>query len=93
MASTAIAGDVSCRASPRGQTLPKTFDKPSEVSSDDGHVHIHGPDGIDVAMTPAAAFETAQRLDAAAIDAVLATVGGTDKTTIDGADKTAPKKA
>jgi hypothetical protein len=65
--------------------MPKTSNKPSEVSSDDGDVHIHGPDGIDVTMTPAAAFETAQRLDAAAIDAVLATVGG--------ADKAAPKKA
>jgi hypothetical protein len=59
--------------------MPKTSDMPSEVSSDDGDVHIHGPDGIDVAMTPAAAFETAQRLDAAAIDAVLARVGETDK--------------
>jgi hypothetical protein len=51
--------------------MPKPSDEPSEVSNEEGAVHIEGPDGIDVAMTPAAALETARRLDTVAIDAIL----------------------
>lgn len=38
------------------------FDKPSEVVADDGKVLVDGPDGVDVALTPDAALETADRL-------------------------------
>lgn len=59
--------------------MPKPFDEPSEVSNEQGAVHIGGPDGTDVAMTPAAALETARRLDAVAIDVLLDTVGDATK--------------
>lgn len=38
------------------------YDKPSEVVADDGKVLVDGPDHVDVALTPAAALETANRL-------------------------------
>ena len=37
-------------------------DKPSDVSAVDGAVALEGPDAVDVAMTPEAAEETADRL-------------------------------
>jgi hypothetical protein len=40
----------------------QTYDKPSEVIADDGKVLVDGPDGVDVALTPDAALETADRL-------------------------------
>ena len=38
------------------------YDKPSDVSAVDGAVALEGPDAVDVAMTPEAAEETADRL-------------------------------
>ena len=38
------------------------YDKPSHVAAVDGAVAVEGPDAVDVAMTPEAAEETADRL-------------------------------
>ena len=40
----------------------KTYDEPSEVAAKDGRVKLDGPDAVDVAMTPEAAEETAERM-------------------------------
>ncbi len=40
----------------------ETYDKPSDVESEDGRVIVDGPDGVDVALTPEAALETGGRL-------------------------------
>jgi hypothetical protein len=37
-------------------------DEPSEVSTEDGSVKMHGPDSVDVSMTPEAALQTSDRL-------------------------------
>jgi hypothetical protein len=39
-----------------------TYDKPSEVTHEDGRVLVDGPDHVDVALTPEAALETGGRL-------------------------------
>jgi hypothetical protein len=38
------------------------YSKPSEVSAENGKVLVDGPDHVDVALTPEAALETADRL-------------------------------
>jgi hypothetical protein len=38
------------------------YDEPSEVSTEDGFVKIHGPDSVNVSLTPEAALETSDRL-------------------------------
>ena len=38
------------------------FSKASEVSAEDGVVNVDGPDGVDIGLTPEAAFETSDRL-------------------------------
>jgi hypothetical protein len=43
-------------------TDDKTYTDPSEVAAKDGAVAVHGPDQVDVEMTPEAAEETAERL-------------------------------
>ena len=40
----------------------KIYPDPSEVTVDDGVVHVKGPDAVDVRMTPEAADETSERL-------------------------------
>ncbi len=45
---------------------PGPHDTPSEVVAERGEVHIDGPGGIAVALTPAAAAETSDRLYKAA---------------------------
>jgi hypothetical protein len=40
----------------------ETYNKPSEVVAYNGKVHVDGPDGVDVALTPDAAIETGHRL-------------------------------
>ena len=43
------------------------YSQPSQVTAEEGEVHVDGPDGIAVALTPDAAEETGRRLlDAAA---------------------------
>jgi len=41
---------------------PSLFDEPSKVAAVDGSVELDGPDDVDIAMTPEAAEETADRL-------------------------------
>jgi hypothetical protein len=41
---------------------PSIFDEPSKVAAVDGSVELDGPDAVDIAMTPEAAEETADRL-------------------------------
>jgi hypothetical protein len=38
------------------------FDEATEIQAVDGEVQLDGPDGVDVALTPEAAEETADRL-------------------------------
>jgi hypothetical protein len=38
------------------------YEEPSKVTVEDGDVHVKGPDGVDVLMTPDAAAETSDRL-------------------------------
>ena len=38
------------------------FDEATEVHAVDGKVELDGPDGVDVALTPEAAEETADRM-------------------------------
>lgn len=42
--------------------MAKVHDTPSDVSAEDGEVHIDGPDGVAVSLTPEAAAETSDRL-------------------------------
>ena len=45
------------------------YSQPSQVTAEEGEVHIDGPDGIAAALTPDAAEETGRRLMDAAIEA------------------------
>ena len=45
------------------------FDEPTEIQAVDGKVELDGPDGVDVAMTPEAAEETADRMFRASSEA------------------------
>ena len=45
------------------------FDEPTEIRAVGGEVELDGPDGVDVAMTPEAAEETADRLFRASAEA------------------------
>jgi len=47
----------------------RPYDEPSEVYVDQGQVHMDGPDGVAVSLTPDAAAETSDRLLAAAATA------------------------
>jgi hypothetical protein len=38
------------------------YHEPSDVTAKDGSVKLEGPDGVDVALTPEAAEETADRM-------------------------------
>jgi hypothetical protein len=51
------------------------YDEASEAEAEGRSVHLHGPSGVDVNLTPAAAFETAERIGTAAVDAVMASAG------------------
>ena len=45
------------------------FDEATEVKAVDGQVELDGPDGVDVALTPEAAEETADRMIRASAEA------------------------
>jgi hypothetical protein len=47
----------------------KTYGEPSDVEAKEGAVAVHGPDQVDVEMTPEAAEETAERLTDQAVKA------------------------
>lgn len=40
----------------------KSYDEASKVTVERGEVHLDGPDGVDVLLTPDAAIETSDRL-------------------------------
>jgi hypothetical protein len=45
----------------------EVYEQPSEVAAKDGNVKLDGPDAVDVAMTPEAAEETAERMEDQAV--------------------------
>lgn len=45
------------------------YQTPSQVTAEEGEVHVDGPDGVAVSLTPEAAAETGRRLLQAAGDA------------------------
>ncbi|MFL6735112.1 MAG: hypothetical protein ACJ8EY_10505 [Sphingomicrobium sp.] len=47
----------------------KTYREASDVSGNDGEVHVHGPDSVEVKLTPEAAAETSDRLLTGALKA------------------------
>ena len=49
--------------------VAKTFNEPSEVAAEQGHVIVDGPDGTAATFTPKAAEETGHRLEAGAAQA------------------------
>lgn len=49
--------------------MGRVYDTPSEVKAEDGVVVVDGPDGVDVELTPDAAFEISDRLWAGATEA------------------------
>lgn len=44
----------------------RPYDEASNVTAEDGEVHVDGPDGVAVSLTPEAAVETSDRLMAGA---------------------------
>jgi len=42
--------------------MDKVYDKPSDISAEDGTVMVDGPDGVAISLTPEAAEETSNRL-------------------------------
>jgi hypothetical protein len=40
----------------------KVYDERSKVTSENGTVHVDGPDGVDVHLTPAAAMDISDQL-------------------------------
>ncbi|WP_210357303.1 hypothetical protein [Sphingomonas beigongshangi] len=51
--------------------MKEVFDEPSEAKSRHGIVEVTGPDSVDVALTPKAALRTAERISAAAVEALV----------------------
>ncbi|MGK6325345.1 hypothetical protein ACMGDM_19940 [Sphingomonas sp. DT-51] len=49
--------------------MAKVHNTPSSVAAESGEVHVDGPDGVAVALTPDAAEETADRLVSGAAEA------------------------
>ena len=49
--------------------MPDVYDKPTDVTPENGQVHLDGPDGVAVSMTPEAAEETGERLIHSSIEA------------------------
>jgi hypothetical protein len=42
--------------------MDQVYDSPSDVTAEDGHVVVDGPDGVDVTLSADAALETSDRL-------------------------------
>ena len=42
--------------------MEEAYDTPSDVTAEDGEVHVDGPGNVAVSFTPEAAAETSQRL-------------------------------
>ncbi|TPG05516.1 hypothetical protein [Sphingomonas oligophenolica] len=64
--------------------MTKVYDTPSNVSADDDQVHLDGPDGVAVSLTPEAALKTASRIDQAALEALIYKHGKTTHSYPDG---------
>jgi hypothetical protein len=47
----------------------KVYDEGSEVTAEDGVVHVDGPDGVDVHLTPNAALEISDQIMTGALKA------------------------
>lgn len=45
--------------------------EPSDADAEGPAVHVHGPSGVDIIFTPAAALETAKRIGDAAVEALF----------------------
>jgi hypothetical protein len=55
----------------RRKAMKEVFDEPSETQTNHGIVIVEGPDSVDVALTPKAALRTAERISAAAVEALV----------------------
>ncbi|MBB4619627.1 hypothetical protein [Sphingomonas abaci] len=51
--------------------MKEVFDEPSKAEVAQGVVIVTGPDSVDVAMTPAAALRSAERISSAAVEALI----------------------
>jgi hypothetical protein len=51
--------------------MEEVFDEPSKAEETQGIVVVTGPDSVDVAMTPAAALRSAERISSAAVEALV----------------------
>ncbi|MCP4655247.1 hypothetical protein [Sphingomonas sp. GV3] len=51
--------------------MEEVFDEPSKAKTSHGIVVVKGPDSVDVALTPKAALRTAERISAAAVEALV----------------------
>lgn len=51
--------------------MKEVFDEPSKAEETQGIVVVTGPDSVDVAMTPAAARRSAERISSAAVEALV----------------------
>ena len=49
-------------------------DQPSNVEVRKNAVHVEGPGGVDVSLTPKAALATAKRIEDAAVEAIVGSV-------------------
>jgi hypothetical protein len=52
-----------------GMSDEEIYDKPSDVSAEEGVVSVKGPDSVSVQLTPEAADETSERLFRGALKA------------------------
>jgi len=54
----------------------KAHDQPSSVEAQTDGVHVDGPDGVAVTLTPRAALETAKRMSDAAVEILIENASG-----------------
>lgn len=59
--------------------MKEVFDEPSKAEVTQGAVLVTGPDSVDVAMTPAAALRSAERISSAAVEALIDAHGNKGK--------------
>jgi hypothetical protein len=54
--------------------------EPSDADAEGIAVHVHGPDGVDILFTPQAALQTAQHIEAAAVEVLMDLAASTSDT-------------
>lgn len=64
--------------------MEEVFDEPSEAHTTDGNVIVRGPDAVSVALSPKAALKTAERISAAAVEALIGQAGAKSSEGLDG---------